>query len=205
MLHQNNHAFNACDQIHRTAHAFDHFARNHPVGDVAILRNLHRAQNRQIANDAAFQDIGLSIEIACFLAFRNNGADAGFGLESGNARAARAHAFRQSALRIEFDFQFAGQKQFGEKLVFADVRGKHLLDLPLLHQFSETETIHARIVADQSQSGNACEVDRLNAMFWDSAKTETACGDRHVVFQKTRQSLNAVLIYFAHTETLLPI
>ena len=35
------------DQVHRAAHALDHLAWDHPVGDVAICRDFHRAKHGQ--------------------------------------------------------------------------------------------------------------------------------------------------------------
>ena len=53
MLHQHDHALDAGDQVHRAAHALDHLARNHPVGQVALLADLHRAQDGQVDLAAA--------------------------------------------------------------------------------------------------------------------------------------------------------
>ncbi len=53
MLHHHHDALDAGDQIHRAAHALDHLARNHPVGEVAVLRHLHRAEDRQVDMSAA--------------------------------------------------------------------------------------------------------------------------------------------------------
>ena len=56
VLHQYDNAFDASDQVHRTAHAFDHLARNHPVGEIAFFADLHGTQNRQV--DLAATDHG---------------------------------------------------------------------------------------------------------------------------------------------------
>src|SRR3546814_5846787 len=37
VLHNDDNLFDAGDKIHRATHALDHFAGNHPVGDIAIL------------------------------------------------------------------------------------------------------------------------------------------------------------------------
>ena len=37
VLHHHHHALDAGDQVHRAAHALDHLAGDHPVGEVAVL------------------------------------------------------------------------------------------------------------------------------------------------------------------------
>src|SRR4029077_12004950 len=39
--------------IHRAAHALDHLAGDHPVGEIAVLRHLHRAEDRKVHVAAA--------------------------------------------------------------------------------------------------------------------------------------------------------
>ena len=41
------------DEIHRAAHALDHLARDHPVGEVALLADLHRAEDGEVDVPAA--------------------------------------------------------------------------------------------------------------------------------------------------------
>src|SRR5665647_523585 len=45
VLHQDDDLLGAVDQVHRAAHALDHLARDHPVGDVAVCGDLHRTQD----------------------------------------------------------------------------------------------------------------------------------------------------------------
>ena len=47
VFHQHHHAAHTGDQVHRAAHALDHLAWNHPVGQITLLRHLHGAQNGQ--------------------------------------------------------------------------------------------------------------------------------------------------------------
>src|SRR3546814_114447 len=56
VLHQDHHPFDPGDQVHRTAHALDHLAGHHPVGQVALVGDLHRAEDRQV--DVAAPDHG---------------------------------------------------------------------------------------------------------------------------------------------------
>ena len=53
VLHQHDHALHAGHQVHRAAHALDHLAGDHPVGQVALLADLHRAQDGQVDLAAA--------------------------------------------------------------------------------------------------------------------------------------------------------
>ena len=48
MVHDDDHAFDTGDQIHRPAHTLDQLTGHHPVGEVARLAHLHRAQNGEI-------------------------------------------------------------------------------------------------------------------------------------------------------------
>src|ERR1700709_1403665 len=59
MLHHHHDALDAGDEIHRAAHALDHLAGDHPVGEVAVLRHLHRAQYRQVDMAAAHHAEGV--------------------------------------------------------------------------------------------------------------------------------------------------
>ncbi|KAG5718208.1 hypothetical protein E4T56_gene15747, partial [Termitomyces sp. T112] len=59
MLHHHDDLLDARDQIHSAAHALDHLARDHPVGDVAILGHFHRAKDGQV--DMAATDHGKAL------------------------------------------------------------------------------------------------------------------------------------------------
>ena len=59
VLHQNDDAPDAGDKVHGAAHAFHALARNHPVGQVAALGNLHGAEDRQVDVSAANHGEGI--------------------------------------------------------------------------------------------------------------------------------------------------
>src|SRR5947208_3649834 len=59
MLHDNNDALDAGDEVHRAAHALHHLAGDHPVGEIAVLRHLHRAEDREIDMPAAHHAEGV--------------------------------------------------------------------------------------------------------------------------------------------------
>src|SRR5262249_25526692 len=69
----------------------------------------------------------------------------------GNARTARAQAFAQRALGIQFDLQLAAKDELLEEFVLADVSGDHFLDLALLQQQADAEIVDARVVADNGK------------------------------------------------------
>ena len=48
VLHHDDDPLDAGDQVHRAAHALDHLAGDHPVGEVAVLGDLHGAQDGEI-------------------------------------------------------------------------------------------------------------------------------------------------------------
>src|SRR3546814_4837652 len=53
VVHHHDDALDARDKVHRAAHAFDHLARHGPVREIAVARDLHRAEDRKIAMTAA--------------------------------------------------------------------------------------------------------------------------------------------------------
>ena len=48
VLHDHHDLLDAGDQVHGTAHALHHLAGDHPVGEVAILADLHGAEQREV-------------------------------------------------------------------------------------------------------------------------------------------------------------
>ena len=56
VLHDDDYAADAGDQIHGSAHAFDALAGDHPVGEVAAFGDLHGAEDGEI--DVAAADHG---------------------------------------------------------------------------------------------------------------------------------------------------
>src|SRR6267378_899378 len=64
-----------------------------------------------------------------------------------------------------------------EEFVFADVSRDHLLDLALLQQYADAETIHAGVVADDSEVLRALALDRGDEVFRDAGEAEAAHKD----------------------------
>ena len=74
MFHQDDDALDARHQIHGAAHALDHLAWDHPVGQITFLAHLHGTENAEV--DLAATDHGKAV-----VAAENAGAlDGGDGL-----------------------------------------------------------------------------------------------------------------------------
>ena len=83
------------------------------------------------------------------------GADAGRGVEGGDAGAAGAQPLGERALRDELDLQLAGQVLAGELLVLADVGAGDPGDAAGGEQDAEPAAVHAAVVGDDAQAGGA--------------------------------------------------
>src|SRR5689334_18468817 len=77
-------------------------ARGLAEHEVAALIRLPALDDGEIGADAALEDIFLAIELLDLLTLGDLRTDAGLGVEAGDARATRAHALGQRALRTEF-------------------------------------------------------------------------------------------------------
>src|SRR5260370_16243414 len=82
-------------------------ARCFSVDEIAPTIAFPGLDESEIAAQSAFEDVVAAVEVARFFSFRDHGAVAGRGVESGNARASRTDALGESALRIQLDLDFA--------------------------------------------------------------------------------------------------
>ena len=65
MLHHDDDLLDPGDEVHRPAHALDHLARHHPVGEVAVLADFHAAEHGKVDMAAADHREALrAVEIA---------------------------------------------------------------------------------------------------------------------------------------------
>src|SRR5690242_7978275 len=71
--------------------------------EIAFRVAFPRFDNGEIGLQSALEDVGLAVELLVLLAFGDQRADAGLGVEAGNSRAAGTDALGQRALRIEFE------------------------------------------------------------------------------------------------------
>src|SRR5208283_3341124 len=120
--------------------------RRLPVDEVAFGVALPGVDERDVGGEAELHDVGLVVEVADFLAFRDDRADARLGEEGRNAGAAGADALGERSLRVELELELARQVEVGEGLVLADVARDHLPDLAALKQNAETDAVDAAVV-----------------------------------------------------------
>ncbi len=173
-------------------------ARGLAIDQVAGGVALPGMHNGKVREQSAFHQIFLAVEFLHFLAFGDQGADAGLGVEGRNAGAAGADPFGQRALRIEFEFEFAGEILLREQLVLADIGRDHLLDLPCLKQAAEPDAVDARVVGDHRQALHAEVADRIRQGFGDATKAEAAGHDHHAVLEKAVERGFGVGINLVH-------
>src|SRR5690606_15763282 len=175
------------------------------IDDVAVPVRFPALDEREIAGDGSFENVVTATEGADFLAFCNRCSVTGRRVERRDARAARANAFRQSALRDELHLELTGEKLPLERGILADVGSDHLLDLPFVQQKAEAEVIDAAIVGDDGEPLDAHASDLSDEVLRDAAKSEPSNDDGHVVCETLQglfQAVNA-FIESSHANSLL--
>ena len=176
-------------------------ARGLAVDEVAGGIALPGVHDGEIGEQAALHDVFLAVEFLHFLALGDQRADAGLGVEGGNAGAAGADALGQGSLRIEFEFQFAGEVLLREQLVLADIGRDHLLDLPRLQQAAQPDAVDAGIVGDHGQVLDAGIADRVRQGLGDAAQAEAAGHDHHAVLEDAVECRFGVGVDLVHGNT----
>ena len=176
-------------ELARGRHHRIEVARGLPVDEVAFRVALPGVDEREVGDEAALHQIGLVVEVAGLLAFRDDRADAGAGEEGGDAGAARADALGQRALRVELELELARQIEVGENLVLADVARDHLPDLAGLEQDAEPDAVDAGVVGDDGEVLHARLAQRLDQRLGDAAEPEAAGHDRHAVLDGAGERL----------------
>src|SRR5216683_3865198 len=82
-------------------------ARGLAIDEIAPAIAFPSFDKREIAAQAALEDVMAAVEFARLLAFGNHGAVAGWCVEGGNTSTAGADALRECALRVQLDLHFA--------------------------------------------------------------------------------------------------
>src|SRR5699024_5208362 len=103
-------------------------------------------------------------------------ADAGRGVEGGDAGASGPHALGERALRRELHLELAGEVLAGELLVGADIRGRGPGDPVRFQKLAQAETVGAAVVAHRAQVGGALLEERVDEDGGDADQTEPAHG-----------------------------
>ena len=173
-------------------------ARGLAVDQVAGGVALPGVDDGEVGEQAALHDVFLAVELLHFLAFGDQRADAGLGVEGRDAGAAGADALGQRALRVEFELQLAGEVLLREQLVLADIGRDHLLDLPRLQQPAEADAVDAGIVGDDRQVLDAGVADRVRQGLGDAAQAEAAGHDHHAVLEDAIECRFGVGINLVH-------
>src|SRR5690348_10080525 len=165
---------------------------------VAGLVGLPCLDDRKVGEDPPLEQVLLAVEDLSFLALGDGGADAGLGVEARNARAARAHALGQRALRAELDLELAGEELPLELLVLADVGADHLPDLPGAQELADAFVVDAGVVAGERQVPGPARLDRLDQALGNAAQAEPARGDQQPVAQDPVERRRGVGIKLLH-------
>ena len=171
--------------------------------DIAGLVRLPGLHDRQIGEDAAFEDVILFVAIGPrealdLLALGHLRADAGLRIEAGNARAARAHSLGKRALGTKFDLELARKKLTLELLVLADIGADHLRHLLGAQQHADAFIVDSGIVAGEGQVLDARIADRDQQAFGNAAQAEAPAGDQHAVFQHAIEGGGGIRVKLVH-------
>src|SRR5690606_23792070 len=92
-----------------------------------------------------------------------------------------------------------------ELLVFADIGGHHLANLPGLQQQTETEAIDTGVVTDGGELCLAGITQGADQCLGNTAQTEAADGDRHAVLNQPFKSLGGTGLDLFHDIRLLVV
>src|SRR5690606_36241322 len=156
-------------------------ARGLAVDEVAFLVALPRLDDGEVGDEPGLEDIGLAVEDLALFALGHERADAGLGVEAGDAGAPCPAALGQRALRIEFEFELAGEILAGEFLVLPDIGTDHLPDLPGLQQQAEAPAVDAGIVGDDGKILRPAVAEGDDEVLGNAAEAEAPAHHGHAV------------------------
>src|SRR5690606_25965474 len=140
-------------------------ARGLAEHEVAGFVGLPRLDDAEVGENAALEDVRFAGELLVLLAFGDLGADAGLGVEAGDAGAAGAHALGERALRAELVLELAGEVLALELLVLADVGPDHLPDLARAQQLADALVVDPGVVAREREILDPARLDRVDQSF----------------------------------------
>src|ERR1700730_1852960 len=162
-------------------------ARRLPIDKIAFRVALICVDDRDIGDESALHDIGRAVEVAQLLPIGNDSSNSSPGEKRRDARAACPDSLRQGALRIEFEFEFAGKILPLEKLVLADIRRDHFFDLSGLEEEPQARAIDARVVRDHGQILDLEVTNGGDQHLRDAAKTKSPGHEGHPVLEDAGQ------------------
>ena len=91
------------------------------IDQVAVGITFPSLDQSDVGADTALEDVGDAVKVLVLFALGDKGADAGAGVEAGDAGAAGTHAFGEGALGGELDFDLAGEVLALELFAAADI------------------------------------------------------------------------------------
>ena len=149
-------------------------ARGAAVDEVALRVAAPGFDEGEVGFEGGLEEVRFAVEVAGLLAVGDDGADAGGGVEGGDACAAGADALGEGALRDEVDFEFAGDDLLLEQLVFADVASGVGGDQAGFEHEAHAESVDAHVVGDGVEAGDAAADESGDAVFGNAAEAEAA-------------------------------
>ena len=151
------------------------------VDEVAVGVGLPGFDESDVSLDAALEDVGVAVEVLVLFALSDKGANAGAGVEAGDACTAGSHALGESALGGELDFEFSGEVLAFELGVFADVAGDHFFDLMGGEKEANSPVVNTGVVAGDGEVACAGVAEGGDEGFGDAAEAEASNGEEHAV------------------------
>ena len=146
------------------------------IDEIALRVALPGFDEGEVGDDAALEDVGVAVEVFVLFAFGDEGADAGAGVEAGDAGASCAHAFGERALRGELNFELALEILAFELGVFSYVAGDHFFDLAGLEEEADALVVDAGVVAGDGEVAYAGIAECGDEGFGNAAEAEAADG-----------------------------
>jgi len=122
-----------------------------------------------------------AIEFAHFFSFGDHRAVSGRREKRRNAGAGGAHAFGESALRIQFHLDFVVERELLEKFVGAHIARDQLLDLAIFEQKPDAVAVDAGIIRGDREVPRALFDQCANQVFGNPASAESAHQDRRAL------------------------
>src|SRR6185437_6565921 len=147
------------------------------INEIAPLVALPGADESKIGFQPSLHDVSAAIELAHFLAFSDDSADARRSEEGGNTGTPGANALRKSSLRDQLQVEPFLEDHLLEKPVFADIAADVALNLACVEEQSHAKAVDSDVVANGVEVLHAFAHQGANQVFGDAAETEAAHHD----------------------------
>jgi hypothetical protein len=152
-----------------------------PIDQVPMPIALPGVHQGEVTGESPLHHVLPAVEFPHFLSLRYQSADPGRSEEGGDAGAAGPDPLRKRALRIELDFELAGEHQGLEHGIFTHVARDHLADLTVLEQMNQTVLGGPGIVAYEREVAGAQIAEGEDQLFRYAGQAESATEERHPV------------------------